>query len=39
MKDLGEAFYVIDIKINKDRFKGILGLSRKTYINKVVKRF
>jgi len=39
MKDIGETFYVIDIKIYKDKFKGILGLSQKTYINKVVKRF
>jgi len=39
IKDTGEASYVIDIKIYKDKFKGILGLSQKTYINKVVKRF
>jgi Reverse transcriptase (RNA-dependent DNA polymerase) len=27
MKDLGEASYVLDLKIHKDRNKGILGLS------------
>jgi hypothetical protein len=39
IKDIDETSYVIDIKIYKDKFKGILGLSQKTYINKVVKRF
>ncbi|KAJ9685151.1 hypothetical protein PVL29_017257 [Vitis rotundifolia] len=39
MKDMGEASYVIGIKIHRDRFKGILGLSQETYINKVLKRF
>ncbi|RVW67823.1 Retrovirus-related Pol polyprotein from transposon TNT 1-94 [Vitis vinifera] len=39
MKDMGEAFYVIDIKIHRDKFKGILGLSQETYINKVLERF
>jgi hypothetical protein len=27
MKDMGEASYVIGIKIHRDRFQGILGLS------------
>ncbi|RVW95334.1 Retrovirus-related Pol polyprotein from transposon TNT 1-94 [Vitis vinifera] len=39
MKDMGEASYVIGIKIHRDRFQGILGLSQKTYINKVLERF
>ena len=39
MKDMGEASYVIGIKIHRDRFKGILGLSQDTYINKVLERF
>jgi hypothetical protein len=39
MKDIGEASYVIDIKIHRDRLKGILGLSQETYINKVLERF
>lgn len=39
MKDLGEASYVIGIKIHKERTRGILGLSQETYINKVLDRF
>ena len=39
MKDMGEASYVIKIKIHTDRTQGILGLSQKTYINKVLERF
>ncbi|RVW49817.1 Retrovirus-related Pol polyprotein from transposon TNT 1-94 [Vitis vinifera] len=39
MKDMGEASYVIGIKIHRDGFKGILGLSQETYINKVLERF
>ena len=31
--------YVIDIKIHRDIFQGILGLSQETYINKVLERF
>ena len=39
MKDMGEASYVIGIKIHRDRSRGILGLSQETYINKVLERF
>ena len=39
IKDLGEASYVIGIKINRDRSRGILGLSQKAYIEKVLKRY
>ena len=39
IKDMGEATYVIGIKIHRERSRGILGLSQKTYINKVLKRF
>ena len=39
MKDMGGASYVIDIKIHRERSRGILGLSQKTYINKVFERF
>ncbi|KAK2982084.1 hypothetical protein RJ640_003209 [Escallonia rubra] len=39
MKDLGEAYYVIGIEIHRDRSRGILGLSQKAYIDKVLKRF
>ena len=39
MKDLGEASYVIGIGIYRDRSRGILGLSQKAYIEKVLKRY
>ena len=39
MKDMGEASYVIGIKIHRDRPRGVLGLSQETYINKVLERF
>lgn len=39
MKDLGDASFVLGIQIQRDRSHGILGLSQKSYINKVLKRF
>ncbi|XP_075080017.1 secreted RxLR effector protein 161-like [Nicotiana tabacum] len=39
MKDIGDASYVIGIKLHRDRHQGILGLSQETYINKVLERF
>ena len=36
MKDMGEASYVIGKKIHKEIFRGILGLSRETYIKNVL---
>ena len=39
MKDIGDASYVIGIEIHRDKFRGILGLSQETYINKVLERF
>jgi hypothetical protein len=39
MKDLGEASYVLRIEIHRDRRNGVLGLSQKTYIEKVLKKF
>jgi hypothetical protein len=39
MKDLGEAAYVLGIEIHRDRSKGVLGLSQKAYIEKVLKKF
>ena len=38
MKDLGEASFVIGIQIQRDRTRGILGLSQKPYIDKVLDR-
>ncbi|CAL2240342.1 unnamed protein product [Prunus armeniaca] len=39
MKNLGEASYVLGIEIHRDREKGLLGLSQKAYIEKVLKKF
>ena len=39
MKDLGDAFFVLGIQIHRDRSKGILGLSQRGYIEKVLKWF
>jgi hypothetical protein len=36
MNDLGEASYVLGITIYRDRTKGLLGLSQKTYIEKIL---
>ncbi|KAK8523031.1 hypothetical protein V6N12_073742 [Hibiscus sabdariffa] len=39
MKDLGEAAYILEVKIHRDRSRRLLGLSQSTYIDKVLKRF
>ena len=39
MKDLGEASYVMGIKILRDGPSGIMRLSQKTYIKLILKRF
>jgi hypothetical protein len=39
MKDLGDASYVLGIEIHRDRTKGVLELSQKAYIEKVLKRY
>jgi hypothetical protein len=36
MKDLGEASFVLGIEIHQDRRKGVLELSQKTYLEKVL---
>jgi hypothetical protein len=38
MKDMAEATYVLRIEIHRDRQKGLLGLSQKSYIEYVLKR-
>ncbi|RVW91615.1 hypothetical protein CK203_024166 [Vitis vinifera] len=38
MKDLGEASYVLGIKILRDRANGVLKLSQRAYIEKILKR-
>jgi hypothetical protein len=39
MKDLGEASFVLGIEIHRDRNKGVLGLSQKSYIEKMLKKY
>ena len=39
MKDLGNASFVLGIQILRDRFQGILRLSQKRYIEKLLNRF
>src|SRR6266516_7795 len=39
MKDLGEAAYILVIKIYRDRSRRLIGLSQSTYLDKVLKKF
>nr|GFC62211.1 retrotransposon protein, putative, Ty1-copia subclass [Tanacetum cinerariifolium] len=39
MKDLGEAAYILGIKIYKDRSKRLIGLCQSAYIKKILKRY
>src|SRR4051812_42972761 len=39
MKDLGEAAYILGIKIYRDRPRRLISLSQSTYLDKVLKRF
>src|SRR4051812_17880887 len=39
MKDLGEAAYILGIKIYRDRPNRLLALNQSTYIDKILKRF
>ncbi|KAJ9552302.1 hypothetical protein OSB04_016347 [Centaurea solstitialis] len=39
MKDLGEAAYILGIKIYRNRSTRLIGLSQSTYIDKILKRF
>nr|GEW86318.1 hypothetical protein [Tanacetum cinerariifolium] len=39
MKDLGDATYILGIKIYKDRSKRLIGLSQDMYLDKILKRF
>jgi hypothetical protein len=39
MKDLGEAAYILGIRILRDRSKRLIGLNQSTYLDKVLKRF
>ncbi|GKE44838.1 retrotransposon protein, putative, ty1-copia subclass [Tanacetum coccineum] len=39
MKDLGEAAYILGIKIYQDRSKRLIGLCQSAYIEKILKRY
>ena len=39
MKDLGEAAYMLGIKIYRDRSRRLTGLSQSTYLDKVLRKF
>jgi hypothetical protein len=39
MKDLGEAEYILGIKIYRDKSNMLIGLSQDTYIDKILNRF
>jgi hypothetical protein len=39
MKHLGEATYILGIKISRDRSKRLIGLSQQAYIDKILNRF
>jgi hypothetical protein len=39
MKDLGEAAYILDIKIYRDRSKRLIELSQDAYIDKILNQF
>ncbi|GJT39381.1 retrotransposon protein, putative, ty1-copia subclass [Tanacetum coccineum] len=39
MKDLGEAAYILGIKIYRDRSRRLIGLCQSAYIEKILKRF
>ncbi|GJW20893.1 retrotransposon protein, putative, ty1-copia subclass [Tanacetum coccineum] len=39
MKDLGEAAYILGIKIYRDKSKRLIGLSQSAYIDKISKKF
>ncbi|GJV94959.1 retrotransposon protein, putative, ty1-copia subclass [Tanacetum coccineum] len=39
MKDLGEATFILGIKIYRDRSKRLIGLSQSAYMDKILKRY
>ncbi|GJR81098.1 retrotransposon protein, putative, ty1-copia subclass [Tanacetum coccineum] len=39
MKDLGEAAYILGIKIYRDRSRWVIGLCQSAYIKKILKRY
>ncbi|GJR23326.1 retrotransposon protein, putative, ty1-copia subclass [Tanacetum coccineum] len=39
MKDLGEATFILEIKIYRDRSKRLIGLGQNAYMDKILKRY
>ena len=39
MKDLGEASYILGVKISRDHLMRLLSLSQETYLHKILERF
>ena len=39
MKDLGEAAYILGIKIYRDRSRRLIRLTMSTYLDKILKEF
>ena len=39
MKDVGEAAYILGIRILRNRSRRLIGLSQSTYVDKVLKSF
>ncbi|GJV43091.1 retrotransposon protein, putative, ty1-copia subclass [Tanacetum coccineum] len=39
VKDLGEAAFILEIKIYRDRSKQLIGLSQSDYMDKILKRY
>ena len=39
MKDLGEASFVLGIEIHRNRSRGLLGLSQRAYVDRILERF
>nr|GEX18098.1 zinc finger, CCHC-type [Tanacetum cinerariifolium] len=39
MKDLGEAAFILRIKIYRDRSRQLIGLSQNSYLDKILKRY
>ena len=39
MKDLGEASFVLGIEIHRNCSRGLLGLSQRAYVDRILERF
>ena len=39
MKDLGEASYILGIKLYRDKERRLIGLSQSSYVDKILERY